>query len=315
MTAGNNGASTPEDDDPFGYLYADGQAAGATPPGGGYGYPARSSSFQQVRTVGERQYGQQAQQGAGAGAGAQVPQQNAHYAAPETLPGGQGGQGSRRQPPPGDGRGGRGPNTKGLLIGAIAVVAAVVVGIGAAMLSNSDDDPNSGSDQAGSGQTAGADGGQGEEPKTEPSEDAEKVELPKEDAKALTFTSGLAPAEDVPGAEADGGVYVTGFNTVGAKVTWTFPMKKAGEYKLRVRYGIPGEDADATLVVNGKPNTQPLGMKNFIGSPKGDWEKGWQSTWAPVTLTKGSNVVEIACAEGNKCNANLDRVWLEPAGS
>ncbi|MDT0488350.1 carbohydrate-binding protein, partial [Streptomyces sp. DSM 41640] len=40
MTAGNNGASKPEDDDPFGYLYADGQAAGAQPPGqGGYGYP------------------------------------------------------------------------------------------------------------------------------------------------------------------------------------------------------------------------------------------------------------------------------------
>lgn len=29
MTAGNNGASTPEDDDPFGYLYEDGQAAAA----------------------------------------------------------------------------------------------------------------------------------------------------------------------------------------------------------------------------------------------------------------------------------------------
>lgn len=39
MTPGNNGASTPEDDDPFGYLYADGQANGAQPPSGGYGYP------------------------------------------------------------------------------------------------------------------------------------------------------------------------------------------------------------------------------------------------------------------------------------
>ncbi|MFE2317847.1 carbohydrate-binding protein, partial [Streptomyces sp. NPDC059441] len=58
MTPGNNGASTPEDDDPFGYLYADGQANGATPPsgGGGYGYPG---SVNRVRAVGERQYGQQ----------------------------------------------------------------------------------------------------------------------------------------------------------------------------------------------------------------------------------------------------------------
>ena len=59
MTSGNNGASTPEDDDPFGYLYADGQANGAQPPsgGGGYGYPG---SVNRVRAVGQRQYGQQA---------------------------------------------------------------------------------------------------------------------------------------------------------------------------------------------------------------------------------------------------------------
>ena len=51
MTPGNNGASTPEDDDPFGYLYADGQANGAQPPsgGGGYGYPG---SVNRVRPVG-----------------------------------------------------------------------------------------------------------------------------------------------------------------------------------------------------------------------------------------------------------------------
>ena len=60
MTSGNNGASTPEDDDPFGYLYADGQANGAQPPSGGgygYGYPG---SVNRVRAVGQRQYGQQA---------------------------------------------------------------------------------------------------------------------------------------------------------------------------------------------------------------------------------------------------------------
>lgn len=307
MTAGNNGASTPENDDPFGYLYADGQAAGATPPnsGGGYGYPGRSSSYQQVRPVGERQYGQPA-----AGPGQQVPQQNAHYAAPETL---HGGPGPRRSTQGGAGHGGgRGPNTRGLLIGAIAVVAAVVIGIGAAMLSNGgEEDPDSGGSQAGS--SAGdADGGQ-ERPNDKPDRNAGKDEvvLPKEDAKALTFTAGLSTTKDVPGAQADGGMYVAGFNQVGSKVTWTFSVKRPGDYKLRVRYGIPGEDADATLVVNGKPNTQPLGMKNFIGSPKGDWEKGWQSTWAPVSLNKGTNVVAITCGQENKCNANLDQVWLE----
>ena len=92
MTPGNNGASTPEDEDPFGYLYADGQANGATPPsgGGGYGYPG---SVNRVRAVGERQYGQQAQTApyGQAAYGQQVPQQgygqpNAHYAAPGSEP-------------------------------------------------------------------------------------------------------------------------------------------------------------------------------------------------------------------------------------
>lgn len=41
----HGGANKPEDDDPFGYLYEDGQAAGATSPlsGGGYGYPGASA--------------------------------------------------------------------------------------------------------------------------------------------------------------------------------------------------------------------------------------------------------------------------------
>ena len=148
MTPGNNGASTPEDDDPFGYLYADGQANGAQPPsGGGYGYP---NSVNRVRAVGTRQYGQQPQH-ATAPYG-QVPQQgsysqpNAHYAAPETLPGGA--TTAQQQVPGGGGggRGGRGPNHKGLLIGAIAVVAAVVVGIGVAMLGGDKDKSDAGNE-------------------------------------------------------------------------------------------------------------------------------------------------------------------------
>lgn len=93
----HGGANQPEDDDPFGYLYADGQAAGATPPGqgGGYGYPGPAvggpsgaqpgvprTSYNQVRTVGERTYGGQR--------GAVPPQQQApayqaQYQAPEAL--------------------------------------------------------------------------------------------------------------------------------------------------------------------------------------------------------------------------------------
>ncbi|MFM9368198.1 carbohydrate-binding protein [Streptomyces sp. Da 82-17] len=308
MTAGNNGASQPQDDDPFGYLYADGQAAGATPPGGGgggYGYPGRSSSFQQVRTVGERQYGQQ---GAAAGPGAapgQVPQQNAHYAAPETLPGG---QHTRRAAPPADQRGGRGPNTKGLLIGAIAVVAAVVVGIGAAMLSNSGDDPDSGSNQAGSADTAGGDGG-GDEPNTEPSKEPEKVELPKEDAKALTLAGGTTTASDVQGAKS--GTYVQGLNTPGASATWTFNgIPKDGKYTLHVQYGVPGKDQKTTLTVNGKQQDRKLNMSNFAGAEEGDWAKGWTNTWANIQLTKGTNTIKISCESGDQCDAYLDQLSL-----
>src|SRR5689334_14363131 len=116
MTSGNNGASTPEDDDPFGYLYADGQANGAQPPSGGYGYP---NSVNRVRSVGQRQYGQQAPAQQTAAYGQAAPQQpaygqpNAHYAAPETFPGGA--PTTQQQFPGGGGGGRRGPNTKGLL--------------------------------------------------------------------------------------------------------------------------------------------------------------------------------------------------------
>ncbi|WP_128381113.1 CBM35 domain-containing protein [Streptomyces cavernae] len=313
MTPGNNGASTPEDDDPFGYLYADGQANGATPPsGGGYGYPGPRSSANRVRAVGERQYTPPPSQTAQTAQYGQVPQQtqqgaygapSPHYAAPEAT-----GAPVRHAPPSSGGRG-RGPNTKGLLIGAIAVVAAVVIGIGVAMLGGDGEDDKSGNN-------AGATPSVGQSQSAQPSPTASKSaaeegELPKADAKALKLEGGPETASDIKGAQAAGGIYVKGFNAVGAKVTWTASVEKAGKYRLYVRYGIPGVDANATLVVNGKANTQPLGMKNFINSPKGDYEKGWQSTWAPVTLNEGTNVLEISCAAGNQCDANLDQVWLQ----
>ncbi|MFF9626332.1 carbohydrate-binding protein [Streptomyces griseosporeus] len=309
MTPGNNGPGTPEDDDPFGYLYADGQARGAQPPSGGYGYP---NSVSRVRTVGERQYGQQ-QPTAPYG---QVPPQqgaygrpNPHYAAPETLPGG-GAPTAPQQPAGRGGSGrGRGPNTKGLLIGAVAVVAAVVIGIGVAMMNGQDDKKND--TDAGPTPTQS----QSSEPSPSASNSAaeEEVELPKIDAKALRLAGGTTLASDVKGAKADGGVYVTGFNQVGAKVTWTVnDIKEAGIYRLYVHYGIPGVDANATLSVNGTPNSSPLNMKNFGGTPAGDWEKGWQDTWANVNLTEGTNTIELSCQQGNQCNANLDQLWLTP---
>ncbi|MDG9726028.1 MULTISPECIES: CBM35 domain-containing protein [unclassified Streptomyces] len=316
MTPGNNGASTPEDDDPFGYLYADGQANGAQPPSGGYGYP---NSVNRVRPVGTRQYG--APQGQPApqqqGVYGQAPQQqgahgrpNAHYAAPETFPGG-GAPTAPQHSGRGGGGGRRGPNTKGLLIGAVAVVAAVVIGIAVAMTSSGSED-DKGGNEAGGGGTAGPTQSESTEPSPSASEGAEEeAELPSTDAKSLRLSPGVTTASDIEGAETEGGVYVTGFNQVGAKVTWTVDgIEKAGSYRLNVRYGTPGVDADATLLVNGKAEARPLNMKNFGGTPAGDWEKGWKSTWANVNLNEGTNTIELACNADNKCEVVLDQLSI-----
>ena len=332
MTAGNDGARPPEDDDPFGYLYADGQNSGATPPSG-YGHPGARSSYQRVRPVGDRPYGQQ---GAGRGGYGYPPQQgrpprqggasqqgdtaafervpsqgydqpNAHYQAPETLPGGR----SRRQGPPprldGGGGRGRGPNTKGLLIGAIAVVAAVVVGIGVAMLSGGDEEKDR---QAAQDPDTGHSAGPSPTVATEESEPP--VELPKVDAKALKLDGGAHVASDVAGAKADGGVYVAGMEKPGASATWTVNgVPEAGKYTLDIAYGVPGKDAEVTLTVNGKPQTSPLVLKNWANAEEGDWEKGWTSSYTYVVLTKGTNTLQISCQQGNQCAVNLDQVWLE----
>ncbi|MGW2491306.1 carbohydrate-binding protein [Streptomyces sp. NPDC001606] len=300
MTPGENGPSTPEDDDPFGYLYADGQARGAQPPSGGYGYP---NSVSRVRTVGERQYGQQSPPTYG-----QVPQQgaygqpNAHYQAPETLPGG---APTARSSAPAPAR--RGPNTKGLLIGAIAVVAAVVIGIGVAMINGNDDKKTD--NQAGSTPSQS----QSQAPSPSNSSSTAPGELPKTDASALQLGPGVTTASDIQGAQAKGGTYVTGFNHVGATVTWTVTGVEKGTYKLNVRYGIPGVDANATLVINNQPQSRPLMMKNFGGGPAGDWEHGWKTTWSLVNLNAGTNTIQIACQAGNQCNAVLDQIYITKA--
>ncbi|GAA2483956.1 CBM35 domain-containing protein [Streptomyces gobitricini] len=318
MAAGNNGASTPEDDDPFGYLYADGQTAGAQAPrqGGGYGYPGPAAqpgvprtSYNQVRAVGERQYG-----------GAQVPPQaqyqpqyaqpSPQYAAPETYPGADRTRPAPQAQPPQRG----GPNTKGLLIGAIAVVLVVVIGITVAVLTNSN------AKDDGKGAKANS-SGPGAQVQQSPSPDASQsgsdhepdAELPKQDAATLRLGGPAVLAKDVKGAEGVDGAYVTNFNAVGSSVTWHAEVQQAGEYKLYVRYAIPAQDANATLTVNGKANSNPLGLKNFIHSTDPDWEKNWQTTWAPVTLQKGGNELKISCEQGNQCNAILDWLEVKPA--
>ncbi|MEV6318919.1 carbohydrate-binding protein [Streptomyces sp. NPDC051776] len=327
MTAGNNGtgtpdgSGTPENDDPFAYLYRSEDGDGGTPataaPTGGYGYPGPAqpgvprTSYNQVSRVGERRYGQgqyapgqQAHAQQTNGQQAQYGQQaNPHYAAPETLPGGQG----RSTPPPGDfggRRGGRGPNNRGLLIGAIAVVAVVVVAIGVAIVTNSGEDSQgneaSGTESSGPAESVKPGTGKADKPLTD---------LPREDAASLRVDSPAATASDFKGAKSSTGAYV-GMNGPGATATWNTKVGKAGQYRLYVRYGVPGKNADLTLSVNGKPDARPLNMENFAHAPEGDWEKGWANTWALVTLDKGTNTIKLSCEAGNQCEVNLDKVAL-----
>jgi hypothetical protein len=182
----------------------------------------------------------------------------------------------------------------------------VCVGIAVAMISNgSKKDDNAGGDP---GPTAGDSVKPSDKPSKSPSPAGE---LPKTDAGSLRLDGGTVTAKDVPGAKADGGTYVAGLNKVGASATWSIDVESAGSYRLYVRYSIPGKPANATVTVNGKANGQPLGMKNFTKSPEGDWEKGWQTTWAPVTVNKGTNTIKISCEQGNQCDANLDQLWLK----
>ncbi|QKV94309.1 carbohydrate-binding protein [Streptomyces sp. NA02950] len=317
MTAGNNGSDTPENDDPFAYLYRSegeqsGQSAQPGQPGprtGGYGYPGPAqpgvprTSYNQVRAVGERSYGQQ-----GYGQQGGYGRQNAHYAAPETLPGGAPRQQQPAAAPPSGGRGGgRGPNNRGLLIGALAVVAVVVVGIGVAMITNGDDNKSDETKPTNS-PTAG---GPSEKPRhssgpgTKPNQ-----KLPTEDAAKMQLAGGAVAASDIKGAEAAGGRYVGGLNTIGASATWSVDVKKGKRYRLYVGYGVPGEKQSMSLTINGQKESRPINLDNFSRGPKGDWEKGWTNTWSLVQLNPGTNTITVSCEAGDKCNVNLDRMWL-----
>ncbi|GAA2426854.1 hypothetical protein [Streptomyces macrosporus] len=311
MTAGNNGSGTPDNDDPFAYLYRSEDGTGGGAGGTATQQPGvPRTSYNQVRAVGQRRYGGQQ--------GQQPPQQpgrpNAHYAAPETVPGGR--AAARQGAPAGRGRaaarGGR--NHNGLLIGAIAVVAAVVIGVGAAIAFSDGDDATNPQANGSTVPTAEAGGGSAAgdgEGKDENGAEKKPGALPKEDAASLRPEGGAVVAKEIQGSRARSGAYVAGLDKPGASVSWVFDVPEAGKYTLFVGYGVPGKDADSTLTVNGKPHGQPLNMRNFAGAGEGEWDKGWTRTFAWVELNKGTNTVKVSCEQGNQCGFVLDQVWLK----
>ncbi|QNP71941.1 carbohydrate-binding protein [Streptomyces roseirectus] len=314
MTPGNNGASTPEDDDPFGYLYEDGQARGAQPPSGGYGYP---NSVNRVRAVGDRRpagqqqtaaYGQPPQQYGQPQYGApqqqtapygQVPQQQGAYGPPPGAPQQPSRSGNR-------GGGGRGPNTKGLLIGAVAVVVAVVVGIVVAVSLGDKKD-----DEAGGGTTPTpqASTSQSASPSDSGNSPSAQSELPPPtDAKAMKLEGGATTASDIKGSKS--GTYVTGLNAQGASVTWTVNGIPAdGTYTVFAIFNVIGEKQEMTLSINGKPFGSKMNFSDFTGAK--DPAQAWAETYAWPTLTKGTNTISISCQQGDKCNVLLDQLELK----
>ncbi|MEU5419490.1 CBM35 domain-containing protein [Streptomyces sp. NPDC001407] len=307
MTAGNNGSATPEGDDPFAHLYR--SEGGDGSPEGGPAAPRPGvprTSYHQVRTVGSRQYGQQNQ----TYGGQQPPQQPApHYAAPETLPGG-----TPRQPgPPPGGHGGgpQRPKRRGLLVAAIAVVVVVAGGIGAAMITNSgtgDAKTNADGDNKPDQQNSA----KPKEPKKDEPSNSSAAGLQQRDAATLNLSGGATTEKTVKGAQADGGLYITGMNKVGAAVEWQVNVDADGEYRLDARYGVPGTDANLTITTNGAPESRPINMRNFGGTK--DWENGWKSTWSLIQLKKGANSIKLSCEQGNSCDVHLDQLSIRKNG-
>jgi hypothetical protein len=330
MTAGNDG--TPENDDPFAYLYRNEGGEQPDPAGGQPGVPR--TSYHEVQRVGERRVppgrGQTGGYGYPQPASAPQPDQQGGYGYPPQQQGygydqGQGqqqyGGGATQQypqqpsydtpqPPPGGRRsaaaqGPGGPNRKGLMIAAVAVVVVVAIGIAYAMTNSSGDNKQATDKPSGAVTSTTAPSSQ-----TTPSASATPFDSQKVDASTLSLAGGAAPSTEHPGASAQGGTYVDSMATAGASVTWTVTVPKADKYTYFVSYGNAGADATLTLGINGKPRSGPVNFKNY-GSAT-DWAKAWgMTTYAWVDLKKGANTLTLSCAPSEQCGVNLDQVWLK----
>jgi Carbohydrate binding module (family 35) len=343
MTAGTSGSgnATPEDDDPFAYLYR--QEGGEDPAGDGtavmppYGGTAQTqqygtqqyggqqyagqpgvprTSYNAVTRVGQTTYGQRAQGGYG-----YPPQQppTAQYAPQQGHPQGapphghpEPGHAPDGYGPRGGGTGGRraaggpgGGGNRGLLIAAVAVVAVVatVIAVVVALGDNDDGKPQAEPRASTSTSTSGR---AGSTPSAAPKSDLPPVT----DAASLPLLGGAQASTEHPGAFGQGGQYVDHMNAPGATVTWKVTVPDAGQYRFNVRYANAGGDAKATVVVNDK--SQSINLGNFSG--QNDWAKAWTRSFGLVTLVKGENTIAVTCGPGDQCGFNLDQFALTKSG-
>ncbi|WP_158674628.1 hypothetical protein [Streptomyces hoynatensis] len=312
MSAGNTGTGAPDEgDDPFAYLYRpEGGQAPQGPPQQG----PRQPSYHQVRPVGERTFGGQQggygyppQQGGGYGYPPQqgYRQPDAHYAAPESRPGGAPpfGPPDRRRPDPE-------PRRNGLLIGAIAVVLAVALGVGAAIVFS-----NGGSEDEAGGDTtptptgdAGGDGGDGSSPSSSPSEDEEDDGPPAtEDLHDLTLGNGAAVETSIGGARSADGSYIAVQGRPHASISWTFEMPEAGSYRFYTGYATTTDGQGMSFSVNGEPREDPVDMKDYA-TGSDEMDTSWVKTYNLVDLQEGENTIELTCT--SSCDVNIDAFWI-----
>ncbi|TDC74491.1 carbohydrate-binding protein [Streptomyces hainanensis] len=300
MSAGNTGGGTPgEGDDPFAYLYRpeDGQPQAPSGP--------RQPSYNQVRPVGQRTFGgQQGQQGGGYG---YPPQQHpdARYAAPETRPqgmppGGHGGHGRRQAPE---------PRRNGLLIGAIAVVLAVVIGVGAAIVFSGGEDDNQADGQETTAPTDdsenGGDDGGDDEPSEAPTGDTADGGLPAAEMSDLQL-SGISVASGLEGARSSDGSYVAVQNAQNSTITWSFEYDgEPGTYRVNIGYSVASDGQTMAMSFNSTPREDPVEMLNYGATQLGE---GWYSTWKQVELTAGTNTVQLTCA--GSCDVLVDSLTV-----
>ncbi len=292
MTAAGNGTPEPENDDPFAYLYR-GEGDEAAPAADRRGVPR--TSYHQVTRVGERRQAPQ-QSGYGYPPPQQTQPQQQYAAAPPAHRGGHGG---------GHG-GGRGvaANRRGLMLGAIAVVVVVAVGIGVVALTGSDKSDNA----AGANTSPAPSSSQDSQAPSASASADPNAKLPQEFAATLTLSGGAKTDNNHQGAKGPNGAFVDGMETPGATATWSTTVPKAGTYALWVRYAnAQADDAKTTVVVNGKPLTYKINLKNY--GTVGNWDS-WYTSWVSVDLNKGANTIALTCGAGDVCHYNLDRVGV-----
>ena len=128
---------------------------------------------------------------------------------------------------------------------------------------------------------------------------------PPSSASSLTALSAIAVRS---------GSRASDLSTAAEPVTIADQSYRFGQVDLRSHFsavGVATRNENLSLTVNGKKEARPLNMRNFAGAAKGDWEKGWTYTFSIVRLNKGTNTITVSCEDGNRCDVNLDQMWLK----